>query len=319
MMALRQCVQRYQRLPQEVIVDRGPDFGSVYFETLLTRYGVTKKERPAQQPRFGSVIERLFGTTTTMFLNQLLGNTQATKVPRQMTREVDPKRLAVWTLERFSARCAEWAYEVYDQMEHAALFQSPRDAFTQGMQLAGPRLHRLQPYSEEFIMLTRPTTRTGQVKVDAARGITVNWLHYWNPAFQNSEVAGRSFPVLYEPYDMGVVYAFVRDQWLECIADDYAQVHGHSEREWQLTLEEWREHQRQHSAKRVTVNDPLVARFLEENATEERIFLQRQRDQEAQSLRDALLGTKVTPEKEPEPPEEVELDLTALPRYEEYR
>ena len=134
MMALRQCVQRHQRLPQEVIVDRGADSGSVYFETLLTRYSVTKKERPPQQPHFGSVIERLFGTTTTMFLNQLLGNTQATKVPRHMTREVDPKRLAVWTLEHFSARCVEWMYEVYDQMEHPALFQSPRDAFTQGMQ-----------------------------------------------------------------------------------------------------------------------------------------------------------------------------------------
>ena len=65
-------------------------------------------------------------------------------------------------------------------------------------------------------------------------------------------------------------------------------------------------------AKRVTVNGPLVARFLEENATEERIFLQRQRDQEAQSLRDALLGTKVIEEKEPEPREEIELDLTKL-------
>ena len=43
MMALRVCVQRHQRLPQECFVDRGPEFGSVYFETLLTRYAVTKK------------------------------------------------------------------------------------------------------------------------------------------------------------------------------------------------------------------------------------------------------------------------------------
>ena len=148
-----------------------------------------------------------------------------------MTGEVDPKHLAVWTLKRFCARFAEWAYEVYDQMEHPGLFQSPRDAFTQGMQLAGPRAHRLLPYSEEFIMLTRPTTRTGRAKVNPSQGITVNWLHYWNAAFQNSDVAGSSVPVRYEPYDMGVVYAFVGGQWLECIADDYGQVHGRSERE----------------------------------------------------------------------------------------
>jgi putative transposase len=38
MMTFRVCVQRYQRLPHEIVVDRGAEFGSVYFETLLSRY-----------------------------------------------------------------------------------------------------------------------------------------------------------------------------------------------------------------------------------------------------------------------------------------
>ncbi len=325
MMILRVCVQRHLRLPQELMVDRGADFGSVYFETLLTRYSVTKKERPPAQPRFGSVLERLFGTTNTMLLNQLRGNTQATKTPRQMTRAVDPKQHAVWTLERFSERFAEWAYDIYDQMEHPALFQSPRDAFTQGMALAGSRLHRLVPYSEEFLMFTRPTTHTGQAKIHAARGITVNGLRYWNAAFQNREIAGSSVPVRYEPYDMGVVYVFVQGQWLECIADDYAQVHGRSEREWHLILDEWRAHQRQHGKARVRINGPLQAHFLETLEADERLLLQQQRDYEERALRDALVGNK---EAEPvamvssptqERTDEDDLDLTTIPRYEEYR
>jgi putative transposase len=319
MMIFRECVQRYQRLPQELVVDRGADFGSVYFETLLARYSIMKKERPPEQPRFGSVVERLFGTTTTELLNQLQGNTQATKTPRQMTRELDPKHLAVWTLERFWARFSQWVYEVYDQMEHPALFQSPREAFIQGMNLAGPRIHRLIPYSEEFIMLTRPTTRTGQAKVDPSRGITVNWLHYWNPAFRNSEVAGSVVPVRYEPYDMGVVYAFVRDQWLECIADEYAHVHERSEREWHLILDEWRAHQRQHGNKRITINSALLADFLEEMAAEERVLLQRSHDLEERSIRERLSGKIPLPVPEPEWVEDDELDLTTIPRYEEYR
>jgi putative transposase len=108
MMAFRLCVKRFGRLPQEIVVDHGPEFGSVYFEALLAQCFVTKINRPPQQPHFGSVIERLFGTTTSEFLNQLRGNTQASKAPRQMTREVDPKRLAVWTLERFAARLTEY-------------------------------------------------------------------------------------------------------------------------------------------------------------------------------------------------------------------
>lgn len=325
MMTFRVCVQRYQRLPHEIVVDRGAEFGSVYFETLLSRYFMTKKERPAHQPRFGSVIERLFGTSTTEFLNQLRGNTQASKTPRQMTRAVDPQRLAVWTLARFAARCGEWAYDVYDQMEHPALGQSPREAFAQGMQRAGARPHRLIPYSDDFIMLTRPTTRTGHAKVHPSRGLTVNWLHYWHPAMRSPQVAGRTVPVRYEPFDMSVVYAFVDGQWLECIADAFAQVHGRSEREWQLILDEWRAQQRQHGQKRLTINGSLLAQFLEDVAAEERILLQRQHDLEEQALRDAILDTQtIAPRHERERTLEEEdeddtLDLATIPRYEEYR
>jgi putative transposase len=208
MMALRICVQRHQRLPQECFVDRGPEFGSVYFETLLTRYFVTKKDRPTAQPRMRSLIERLFGTTHTEFVYNLLGNTQASKLARHMTREVDPSRLAVWTLERFSARLCQYLYEVYDQMDHPALGQSPREAFAQGIQLAGMRTHRLIPYSEEFLILTCPTTRTGYAKLDAARGIVVNGLRYGHPLMRSSPEGGKRVEVRYDPFEMSVAYAF---------------------------------------------------------------------------------------------------------------
>jgi putative transposase len=321
MMLFRICVQRHQRLPQEVVVDRGSDFGSVYFETLLSRYFITKKERPGSQPHFGSVIERLFGTVTTELLNQLRGNTQATKVPRQMTREVDPNQQACWTLERFSARLGEYAYEVYDHMEHPALGQSPSLAYTQGMELAGARLHRLIPYSEDFLMLTRPTTRTGEAKIASSRGITVNSLHYWNDQMRSPQAWGKTVPVRYEPFDMGMVYAFIEGQWLECIADEYAVVHGRSEREWSLILDEWREQQRQHGKKRVTVNGPLLAKFLEEMMAEEKVLIQRQRDLEAQSIREAILAKSVPviPEQQQQERGPVILDFTRIPRYEAYR
>ena len=186
-----------------------------------SRYFVVKKDRPGGAPRTGSVIERLFGTTTTQLLHQLLGNTQASKHPRLMTHEVDPRRLAVWTLERFSVRLCQYAYEVYDRMDHPALGQSPREAFAQGIQLAGLRIHRLIPYSEEFLMLTRPTTRTGCAKVDAARGIVVNGLRYWNPLMRSSSDAGKNVPVRYEPFDMSRAYAFLEGQWLQCTADAF--------------------------------------------------------------------------------------------------
>jgi putative transposase len=322
MMVLRECVRRHQRLPQECLVDRGPEFGSVYFETLLTRFFITKKDRPARQPRMGSVIERLFGTVTTQLLHQLLGNTQATKKPRLLTREVDPKRLAVWTLPRFSARLCQYVYEVYDQMEHPALFMSPREAFAQGMKLAGMRTHCLTHYTEEFLQLTCPTTRTGCAKLDGRHGVIINGLHYHHPLMSKSEDVGKCVPVRYEPFNMARAYAFVEGQWLPCAADIFLLVEGRSEREWEVIVDEMRAQQRQHGKNRVTVNGPLLAQFLEEVATEEQLLLQQQRDLEGQSIREAIEGSvqKGSPAILQEQEEEDdELDLTTLPQYEEYR
>ena len=319
MMAFRLCVRRYGRLPKALVVDQGSEFGSVYFESLLTRCLVTKLDRPPHQPRFGSVVERLFGTTTTEMLHQLRGNTQASKTPRHMTQEVDPKRLAVWTLERFAARLSEYVHEVYDQMDHPALGQSPREAYAQGMELAGSRSHRLIPYSEDFLMLTRPSTATGTVNIHPSRGITVNGLHYWHDSMRSALVSGKSVPVRYEPFDMGFVYAYSGGQWLECIADAFAQVHGRSEREWNLILDEWREQQRQHSQKRVTLNGPRLSQFLQKLQGDEALLLQRKLDLEEQAQREAILLKTPKAEKTREVPPLVELDLTKISRYEEYR
>ncbi len=320
MMAFRLCVKQYGRLPQELVVDRGPELSSVYFETLLTRCFVTKLDRPAQQPRFGSVIERLFGTTNTELLNQLRGNTRASKIPRLLTREVDPKRLAVWTLDAFARRLTEYCLEVYDQMEHRALFQTPREAFAQGMLRAGSRAHTLVPYSEAFLIQTRPSTRTGVVKIHQGRGMTVNGLQYWHECMRSPSVAGTSVHVRYEPYDMGFAYAYIDGQWIECIADTFLQVHGRSENEWNLILEEWREHQRQHNLKRVTLNGPRLAEFLRELEKDEAWLLQRQRDLEEQPQREALLMLGSRPVEDIRHPDAspIELDLSQIPHYEVY-
>src|SRR6266699_3384225 len=62
MMMLRECVRRHSRLPQCLVVDGGSEFHSTYFEALLARYECTKKTRPPAQARFGSLVERAFGT-----------------------------------------------------------------------------------------------------------------------------------------------------------------------------------------------------------------------------------------------------------------
>src|SRR5215831_7783706 len=227
MMALRVCVRRHGRLPQTLIVDGGKEFHSRYFDSVLACYYCTKKTRPWAQPRYGAVIERLFGTTTTAFIHNLLGNTQASKVPRQMTPAVDPKRQAVWQLPDLYTFLCAWVYDIYDQREHPALGQSPREAWALGLAYGGERAHRRILYDEAFRLATLPSPPRGTALVHPSQGITVHYLSYWHDVFRLPDVVRTRVPVRYAPFDISVVYAYVHERWVECVTSYYGQFHGH--------------------------------------------------------------------------------------------
>jgi putative transposase len=268
MMALRECVRLHQRLPQCLVVDGGPEFGSIYFETLMAFYECAKKTRPPSQGRFGSVCERLFGTTNTRFIYNLLGNTQNMRHARQVTQSVDPKNLAQWTLPSLYLRLREWAYEVYDTIEHPALGQTPRAAFANGLEQSGWRLHRRIAYDEDFRLHTLPTTQTGRAKVNANRGVKMNYIYYWANDFRQPEVASTSVPVRYDPFDAGIAYAFVQRQWIQCISEHYARLRGRSEFEIKLATTELRARAQRHG-QQLVVTARHIADFLDSLQQEE--------------------------------------------------
>ncbi len=339
MMALRICVSRFGRFPQTVIVDGGKEFHSVYFDTLLARYCCVKKTRPGGKPRFGSVIERLFGTTNTEFIFNLLGNTQAAKQVRQLTKAIDPKRQAVWTLGDLYGFLKEWAYQVYDQGEHEALGTTPREAYMQGVNQAGEREHRRIPYNEEFLIATRPSTPRGEATVQPGKGIKVNYLYYWSNAFRNPEVERTKVSVRYDPFDVGVAYAYVQGCWVKCISQYYSIFEGHSEKELLLASQEIKQQGRL-TRTSPSVSAKRLAEFIANVQEHETLLLQRLRDLEGKQVQSALIDseieavTKVVSRKETEmvrasqatPPRaketEVEVppvDLSRLPVFGEYR
>jgi len=283
MMVLRECVRRHGRLPQVIVVDGGKEFESLYFETLLARYECTKKTRPPAQARFGSVCERIFGTTNTQLIYNLLGNTQITKEARVVTASVDPKGHAVWTLGRLHDRLCEWAYELYDTTVHPALGQSPRDCFVDGMARTGFRNHRVIRYDDAFRMMTFPSTTKGTALVSPGKGVKINHLFYWSSVFRDPTIEQTGVPIRYDPYDAGIAYAYVGNRWVTCCSEQYAVFRGRSEREMMLATAELRKRLRHRS-----VNTQLTARkladFVASIEAEEALLLQRLRDAEARHL-----------------------------------
>lgn len=290
MMILRECVRRHGRLPQTLVMDGGSEFASTFFETLLARYEVTKKTRPPAQSRFGSVCERLFGTTNTQFVHNLRGNTQITRNVRQVTKSVNPQGQAVWTLGALEERLSEYIFEIYDTGVHPALGQSPQEAFTAGLESGGLRCQRMIGYDEEFLIATFPTTPKGVAKVIPGRGVKVNQIHYWSDRFRNPAVEGTRVAVRYDPFDAGAAYAFVERQWVRCCSEYHTVFQGRSEKEILLASSELRRRRRICTGGKGATARRL-ADFLQSVESEEALLDQRMRDREAQSARHTRLAT----------------------------
>jgi len=287
MMVLRECVYRRARLPQVLVVDGGCEFQSTYFETLLARYECTKKTRPPAKARFGSVCERLFGTTNTQFLYNLQGNTQLTRNVRQVTKSVNPKRLAAWSFEELHKRLTQYLCEIYDCCDHPALSRTPREAYEAGLAQSGQRFHRIIPYDREFLIYTLPAPARGTAKIIPGQGFKVNYLYYWCDLFRDPLVEKTQAAVRYDPFDAGSAFAFVQNRWVECHSEYYAVFQGRSEREVMLASHELRK-RRQNHTQRFPVTARRLAEFLESVEAEEKLLVQRLGDMEVRRVRSGL-------------------------------
>jgi len=290
MMVLRLCVKRHGRLPTAVTVDGGPEFRGVYFEQLLALYRVRKHQRPAAEPRFGSVVERLFGTLNTQLIHHLLGNTQAAARPRLLTAESDPRSQSVWTLASFAERVRHWADQEYDTLPHPALGQSPREAYAQSLARDGERRHKRIAYDQDFILATLPTTTRGAALVQPGRGVRIHYLDYWCEEMRDPLVERTHVPVRFDPFDVSVGYAYIGGRWrcCQCACDALA---GCSERELQILAEEVRMRNRLlHGREHLEITQQQLAAFRRETAARESVLRQQRRDREAKAAFTVLEG-----------------------------
>ena len=153
---------------------------------------------------------------------------------RQVTKGVNPKAHAAWTLPALYGRLTEYAYQVYDGNSHPALGQTPAEAFAAGLERGGERLNRRVAYDDSFKMLTLPTTARGVAKVQPGSGVKINYIYYWASELGSPEVEKSLLPVRYDPFDLSTAYVFVSGRWTRCVSAHWQAFRGRSERELML-------------------------------------------------------------------------------------
>lgn len=287
MLLLRVVVQRFGRLPENLVVDRGPEFGSTDFRTFCGLYRVRVTDRPASQPRHGHSIERFFGISQDEFMYALQGNTQIMKNVRQVTQSVNPKTLAIWTLGDLYVRTSRYVYEIYDTSTRSRLGCSPQQAYQDGMHQHGQRPQRLIPYDECFKILSLPTVKRGTVMVRPGKGFRYHYLDYWSDIFRDPKIERRSFKAKEDPFDCGHAYIKIGNQWIEAMSSHYTVFRGRTAAERDMAAEEWRKRRSDHMTYS-TPSSTELAKFLLEIRKDESVLAELRRIAQDRALADVM-------------------------------
>ncbi len=138
-------------------------------------------------------------------------------------------------------------------------------------------------------MASSPSTRKGTAKVERGRGIKIHGIYYSALQLRSSEVEGTEVEVRYDPFDIGIAYAFVKNKWIRCVSQYHTFLQGHSEKELMLASKEIRRQNQLHTKNR-TVTARRLADFLNSASEHEAIRQQRIRDLEAKTILEAIAG-----------------------------
>ena len=279
------CVSRYNRLPENLVVDKGSEFYSKFFENILPALRINKVERGATQPRQGAIIERVFGDVNTRLIHQAPGNTKLNKQGRNLSASHDPRGLASWSIMFFHDVCERFFFEVYPELDHKELGTTRRQVLKHSLTYGGARNGQRVTITQDLRMLLAMEPDDGPTrKVDPVRGISVENLRFWHEDFGLGKVVGSSVAVKMDPLDCSVVYAWVNGRWVTCeLAGGGVHLRGLTWKAKRLVLEEMRE-QRHGSSKRLVSNAKKMGDFVREVDRESELGLWLERDAETRSI-----------------------------------
>lgn len=239
MMVMRDIVRRHGRLPEMLVLDNGKEFHSKSMMRLCALYGVSIRYRPSAKARFGSVMERLFGTTQSQLINQLTGNTQLLRFVRSITKQVMPENFVSWTLPALHAALDFYFTELYGADPHPTHHEGPVQHLSRRLKETGERHTRLVAYDHRFLVETCPSPVDRETRVvDMQRGVKVNHFLYHCKEFCSPRLDGTAVEIRVDPWDIRFVYALVENKWLRCANNHLAKYRSYTEVELQYALEE---------------------------------------------------------------------------------
>jgi len=240
MMIIRDIVRRYGRVPEFLVLDNGKDFVCREMHRFCELLRISIRYRPKGKPRFGTVIERLFGITNTDFIYRLQGNTQLLKHARMATKAVLPKNFAEWNLPGFWRALDYYFEHIYGETPHPAHGEPPGTYLHQLLRDTGFRAGRYAHLNDTFMVESCPGPESGgnTRKIDSQNGVKIDSFYYYNNIFRQPGLDNTEIEVRVDPWDASTAYALVRGNWYKCISKLRSQTRTFTRAEVRALFEE---------------------------------------------------------------------------------
>lgn len=224
----RDCVRQHGKLPREVIVDRGSDFKSVYFASLMAHYGLTLTLRPSASPRYGGEVEGFFGEFKKEWLCQRPGNIADHQEVRSVDGKKAPKKAAV--LQPIDFYQELLSYRDWRENKCRGDRTIPiASAFNQGA-AKFPFYAEPVEYDSQFIAVTAVEDK--KYAFNYQRGINIKNIWYYSPALRTLKERVRRVDIRLDPENPNLVFARVHDKWEPCYSTgitDYSSKDSHTQ------------------------------------------------------------------------------------------
>lgn len=214
-MVIRDCVRRHGRVPEIIVVDGGSDFKSAHFLVMLATLGVTRCERPPEDPRFGKEVERIFKDFKERLVRGLPGFGISIEHARAVSAAFKAHRNAKLTLIDAFEVIEAYVFGVYNLRPKLGEVSTRLDMHEQGLR-RNPHSGKRVEWDLRFMIATSIEAPGNKYKLWAGRGIHVNDLWFTSPRLAAYRGFKKDISVRIEPYADSIIYVCIDGKWLVC-------------------------------------------------------------------------------------------------------
>ncbi|MUK89318.1 DDE-type integrase/transposase/recombinase [Ornithinibacillus sp. L9] len=189
-------------IPSIIYLDNGPDFKSAAVKRMIEEtLEAEVRYRPVGTPKYGAIIERVFGTINKNFIHNQIGNRKSN--PKELG-EYDAEKEAILTLSDITEILTMYITDIYHHKVHSSLpldYPTPTARYYQALEVLGFPNY-IEEEDEDYYRLELLPITKRKLSRDGIRFENV----YYSSSNLNNIPKNKRHKIKFDPDDMSRIY-----------------------------------------------------------------------------------------------------------------